>query len=116
MANVGCGKIACALALHIERSRVHRKISSAQKGLRHVYRSRSQPIVGRSFPFLAASAMGQNSSPPGMMPTPEDSDNVVREPSYLPHSGRNIPANVDVETALTIPKGRLPSRMPLGTF
>ena len=44
--------------------------------------------------FLATSAMGQTTSPPGMVPTPEDSDNVVREPSYSPYSGRNFPTNV----------------------
>ncbi|MCL7991176.1 MAG: DUF3604 domain-containing protein, partial [marine benthic group bacterium] len=31
---------------------------------------------------------------PGMTPTPEDADNVVREPSYSPYAGRNFPTNV----------------------
>ena len=30
----------------------------------------------------------------GMLPTPEDSDNVVRKPSYSPYAGRNFPTNV----------------------
>ena len=47
-----------------------------------------------SFLFAFSLAWGQDSNPPGMVPTPEDSDNVVREPSYSPYAGRNFPTNV----------------------
>ena len=44
--------------------------------------------------FLSMAAVGQDSHPPGMVPTPEDAENVVRKPSYSPYSGRNFPTNV----------------------
>jgi hypothetical protein len=47
-----------------------------------------------SFLFAFSLAWAQDGNPPGMVPTPEDSDNVVREPSYSPYAGRNFPTNV----------------------
>ena len=45
--------------------------------------------------FLVASlGWAQDSNPPGLLPTPEDADNVAREPSYSPYAGRNFPTNV----------------------
>jgi hypothetical protein len=44
--------------------------------------------------FLGTSAIGQEGSLPGMSPTPDDADNVVREASYSPYAGRTFPTNV----------------------
>ena len=46
--------------------------------------------------LMAASslAIAQESNPPGLVPTPEDADNVVRAPGYSPYAGRYFPTNV----------------------
>jgi hypothetical protein len=41
-----------------------------------------------------SAAWASEGNPPGMLPTPDDSDNVVRKPSYSPYSGRSFPTNV----------------------
>ena len=43
---------------------------------------------------VAASAFAADTGPVGMVPTPEDADNVVRTPSYSPYAGRNFPTRV----------------------
>jgi hypothetical protein len=76
---------------------------------------------------LSTVSWAQEGNPPGLVPTADDSDNVVRAPSYSPYSGRNFPtnvyfgdthvhtdnsldakgfgANLDVETALRFARG-----------
>ena len=51
-------------------------------------------IVCISICSLGSTAGAQEGNLPGMSPTPEDANNVVREPSYSPYSGRNFPTNV----------------------
>lgn len=44
--------------------------------------------------LLATAAGAAESSPVGMIPTPEDARNVVRTPSYSPYAGRKFPTEV----------------------
>jgi hypothetical protein len=44
--------------------------------------------------LLAATSAGAESNPVGLIPTPEDANNVVRAPSYSPYAGRNFPTQV----------------------
>ncbi len=51
-------------------------------------------LASSVFVVMAASSATAESSPVGMIPIPEDSDNVVRAPSYSPYAGRNFPTRV----------------------
>jgi hypothetical protein len=44
--------------------------------------------------LVAATSAGAESNPVGLIPTPEDANNVVRAPSYSPYAGRNFPTQV----------------------
>ncbi|NNL35146.1 MAG: DUF3604 domain-containing protein [Silicimonas sp.] len=55
---------------------------------------RIRTAVFLSFLFAFSLSWAQDSNPPGMVPTPEDADNVVRKPSYSPYAGRNFPTSV----------------------
>jgi len=52
-----------------------------------------QVVIAFSAVALAPLA-GAEGNPPGLVPTPEDADNVVRKASYSPYAGRNFPTNV----------------------
>ena len=54
----------------------------------------SRSIISIALILAVTGALAESGNPPGMVPTPEDSDNVVREPSYSPYAGRNFPTNV----------------------
>ncbi len=51
-------------------------------------------LASSALVLMAANSAIAESSPVGMIPTPEDSDNVVRAPSYSPYAGRNFPTRV----------------------
>jgi hypothetical protein len=52
-------------------------------------------LFSLGFLLLAGSALAQqDGARVGLVPTPEDANNVVRTPSYSPYAGRNFPTNV----------------------
>jgi hypothetical protein len=43
---------------------------------------------------LSGTIFAQREGPVGMIPTPEDANNVVKKPGYSPYAGRNFPTQV----------------------
>ena len=50
-------------------------------------------VVALILTLLTSLSFAQG-NPPGLVPMPEDADNVVRKASYSPYAGRNFPTNV----------------------
>jgi len=54
----------------------------------------STVVFSLCFLGILAGSVFAESSPVGLIPLPEDADNVVRVPSYSPYAGRNFPTQV----------------------
>ncbi|KPK28935.1 MAG: hypothetical protein AMJ61_00035 [Desulfobacterales bacterium SG8_35_2] len=68
-------------------------------------------ILFAAFLPFCFSSSGFSQDPVGLIPTPEDADNIAKKPGYSPYAARNFPTNVywgDADKRKVDASGKLP--------